>query len=84
MNIHQIHKHNLHVFHLFQELGFSKSSYSLSDQLKLNNSFNDNDKTVNFDDVENLVRKMRRDWNVCAIVVTSIQLKTYNFLSHRF
>lgn len=45
-------------------MGYSKSSYSLSDQLKLNPSFNDDNKSITYDDIEKLINKMRNEWNV--------------------
>ena len=55
---------------LQQELGGSKSAYSLSDQLKLNPSFNDDkDKPATFDDVECLTNKMRKEWNVSFLAI---------------
>ena len=59
----------VHVIHFtpIQELGYSKSSYSLSDQLKLNPSFNDGDKLITYDDVERLINKIRNEWNMLSI-----------------
>lgn len=48
----------------FQALGASKSSYSLSDQMKLNPSFNDNNRIVTYHDIERFVNKMRTEWKV--------------------
>lgn len=58
-----------------QELGGSQSAYSLSDQLKLNPAFNDDsEKPTTFDDVQELVSKMRNEWNV------SIKHRNFCFL----
>ncbi|XP_078050064.1 glycogen debranching enzyme [Augochlora pura] len=59
--------YNVVHFTPIQELGFSKSSYSLSDQLKLNPSFNDEDKPATFEDIEGLTNKMRNEWNILSI-----------------
>ncbi|XP_051162472.1 glycogen debranching enzyme [Leptopilina boulardi] len=59
--------YNMIHFTPIQELGGSRSSYSLSDQLKLNPSFSSGEKETTFDDVEALVKKMRTEWNVLSI-----------------
>ncbi|KAK3584948.1 hypothetical protein CHS0354_009632 [Potamilus streckersoni] len=50
-----------------QELGQSNSSYSIRDQLKLNPIFSRSLKVYDFDDVENLVGKMKNEWKVLAM-----------------
>lgn len=57
-----------------QELGASRSSYSLSDQLKLNSAFSSGDKETTFDDVEALAKKMRSEWNVSFFSSKNIYL----------
>ena len=56
------------VFHFtpIQELGISKSSYSIADQLKLNPDFSEEVK-IGLDDVANLVEEMRRDWQILSV-----------------
>ncbi|XP_032451729.1 glycogen debranching enzyme isoform X2 [Nasonia vitripennis] len=65
--------YNMIHFTPIQAIGDSKSAYSLSDQLKLNPSFNDApNKETSFDDVEKLITKMREEWNtvsICDIVL---------------
>jgi len=48
----------------FQELGNSKSSYSLKDQTKLNPVFNDNNKIITYQDIETFTNKIRTEWKV--------------------
>ena len=64
------------VVHLspVQELGGSKSSYSLYDQLKLNSSFNERDGKTKYDfsDLKLLIQKLHSEWKmffVCDIVL---------------
>jgi len=46
-------------------LGASNSSYSLSEQLKLNSIFTDaSGKKPSFEDIEALTTKMRKEWKV--------------------
>ncbi|KAF5292269.1 hypothetical protein FQR65_LT11232 [Abscondita terminalis] len=59
--------YNMIHFTPVQELGLSNSAYSLSAQLKLNPTFNDGDKQVTFDDIENLTNKMRNEWKILSI-----------------
>lgn len=49
---------------MFQQLGCSKSAYSLSDQMKINSNFNDDNTIVTYDDIERFVNKMRVEWKV--------------------
>ncbi|XP_033222328.1 glycogen debranching enzyme isoform X2 [Belonocnema kinseyi] len=64
--------YNMVHFTPIQELGASRSSYSLSDQLKLNSEFSHGEKETRFDDIETLVTKMRNEWkmvSICDIVL---------------
>lgn len=52
-----------------QELGVSRSAYSLANQLKVNPDFSDVQngkitKSVTFEAVEKVVRKIRNEWGV--------------------
>lgn len=50
---------------VLQELGGSKSSYSLSEQLKLNPVFSEGTNTpITFDDIEKFIGKLRKEWKV--------------------
>ncbi|KAB0795230.1 hypothetical protein PPYR_12069 [Photinus pyralis] len=59
--------YNMIHFTPVQELGKSHSAYSLSAQLKLNPTFNDNDKKLTFADIENFTQKMRTEWKVLSL-----------------
>ncbi|XP_049783705.1 glycogen debranching enzyme isoform X1 [Schistocerca cancellata] len=59
--------YNMIHFTPVQELGGSNSSYSISDQLKLNPLFSEENKTVTINDVESLITKMRDEWKVVSI-----------------
>ncbi|CAG9760960.1 unnamed protein product [Ceutorhynchus assimilis] len=60
--------YNVVHFTPIQELGASKSCYSLSEQLKLNPMFNEaNGKKPTFDEVEKLTTKMRKEWKVLSV-----------------
>lgn len=77
--------YNVIHFTPIQELGYSKSSYSLSDQLKLNPSFNDGDKLITYDDVERLINKIRNEWNmlsICDIVLNHTANESPFLVSH--
>ncbi|XP_014469825.1 PREDICTED: glycogen debranching enzyme isoform X4 [Dinoponera quadriceps] len=68
-----------------QELGQSNSSYSLSDQMKLNPSFNDNNKIITYHDVERFVNKMRTEWkmlSICDIVLNHTANESPFLVSH--
>ncbi|XP_020285124.1 glycogen debranching enzyme isoform X1 [Pseudomyrmex gracilis] len=55
-----------------QELGYSKSSYSLKNQMILNPTFNDNNEAISYEDVKQFVNKMRTEWkmlSICDIVL---------------
>ncbi|XP_055546632.1 glycogen debranching enzyme isoform X2 [Wyeomyia smithii] len=60
--------YNLVHFTPIQELGGSRSAYSLKNQLHVNPEFkNDKDRDISFDDVEKVVKKMREDWGIASI-----------------
>ncbi|XP_068630910.1 glycogen debranching enzyme isoform X2 [Battus philenor] len=60
--------YNLLHFTPVQELGASNSSYSIANQLRLNPRFSgDGAREATFADVENLVAKLRNDWNMLSI-----------------
>lgn len=57
-----------------QELGGSRSAYSLRDQLKLNSSFNDRNvkKKYDFDDLKKLIETLHKEWKmffICDVVL---------------
>ncbi|XP_050499688.1 glycogen debranching enzyme isoform X2 [Diabrotica virgifera virgifera] len=60
--------YNMIHFTPIQELGESNSSYSLSEQLKLNPVFKKSDgKMPTFEEVEQFTAKLRKDWKVTSI-----------------
>ncbi|XP_066992681.2 glycogen debranching enzyme [Anabrus simplex] len=59
--------YNMIHFTPVQELGGSNSAYSLSEQLKLNPSFNEGDRQMTFGDLEQLTTKMRNEWKMASI-----------------
>lgn len=60
--------YNMIHFTPIQELGGSNSSYSIANQLKLNPRFGqDTGREVTFADVENIVAKIKNDWNMLSI-----------------
>ncbi|RZC42945.1 glycogen debranching enzyme, partial [Asbolus verrucosus] len=60
--------YNMIHFTPIQELGVSNSSYSLSEQLKVNPIFTkQNGEKTTFEDIENLVVKLRSEWKVVSI-----------------
>ncbi|XP_025075084.1 glycogen debranching enzyme isoform X3 [Pogonomyrmex barbatus] len=68
-----------------QELGHSKSSYSLKDQTKLNPVFNDNNKTITYYDIEMFINKMRTEWkmlSICDIVLNHTANESPFLISH--
>nr|XP_012233838.1 PREDICTED: glycogen debranching enzyme isoform X2 [Linepithema humile] len=68
-----------------QELGNSKSSYSLKNQTKLNPIFNEDDKLITYQDIENFVNKMRTEWEVlsiCDIVLNHTANESPFLVSH--
>ncbi|XP_019697923.1 glycogen debranching enzyme [Harpegnathos saltator] len=68
-----------------QELGHSKSSYSLSDQMKLNPSFHDNNKIITYHDIERFVNMMRTEWkmlSICDIVLNHTANESPFLVSH--
>uniref|UniRef100_A0A8D8ADW6 Glycogen debranching enzyme n=2 Tax=Culex pipiens TaxID=7175 RepID=A0A8D8ADW6_CULPI len=60
--------YNVIHFTPIQELGGSRSAYSLKNQLKVNPDFsNGKDHVVGFEDVEGVVKKMRQEWGMASI-----------------
>ncbi|XP_060864608.1 glycogen debranching enzyme isoform X2 [Metopolophium dirhodum] len=59
--------YNMVHFTPIQELGGSKSSYSLRNQLELNPSFNDCNHKVTFGDIKTLTDEMKSEWNILSI-----------------
>ncbi|CAG9856411.1 unnamed protein product [Phyllotreta striolata] len=60
--------YNVIHFTPIQELGESNSSYSLSEQLKLNPVFQkSNGKMPTFDEIEQFMDTLRKEWKVCSI-----------------
>ncbi|XP_064626502.1 glycogen debranching enzyme-like isoform X2 [Lineus longissimus] len=59
--------YNMIHFTPLQELGYSKSAYSLKEQHKLNSSFNSDSKVYDFNDLEVLVKKMAKEWGVLSM-----------------
>lgn len=53
----------------FQELGASNSSYSLSNQLKLNPIFDSGENKVTFEDIKQFVAKLRKEWKVHILIL---------------
>lgn len=56
--------YNLIHFTPIQELGGSRSGYSLANQLKVNPDFG---AKVNYNDVEKVIQKCRREWGIASI-----------------
>ncbi|XP_028049244.1 LOW QUALITY PROTEIN: glycogen debranching enzyme [Monomorium pharaonis] len=68
-----------------QELGHSKSSYSLKNQAKLNPIFNENDKIITHRDIETLTNKMRTEWkmlSICDVVLNHTANESPFLVSH--
>ncbi|XP_025994344.2 glycogen debranching enzyme isoform X2 [Solenopsis invicta] len=68
-----------------QELGQSKSSYSLKNQAMLNPLFNDNNKIITYHDIKTLTNKMRTEWkmlSICDIVLNHTANESPFLVSH--
>lgn len=64
-----------YIWFFYQELGESNSSYSLSEQLKLNPVFKkENFQMPTFEEIEAYIGKMRRDWKVSSNILLYILL----------
>ncbi|XP_069703236.1 glycogen debranching enzyme isoform X2 [Periplaneta americana] len=77
--------YNMIHFTPIQELGDSNSSYSLSDQHKLNPIFSDSNKEITISDVEKFTTKLRRDWkivSICDIVLNHTANESKWLLDH--
>ncbi|XP_012280901.1 glycogen debranching enzyme [Orussus abietinus] len=77
--------YNMIHFTPLQQLGDSNSSYSLKDQLKLNPIFNEEGASTTFEDVENLLKKIRKEWNIlsiCDIVLNHTANESPFLVSH--
>lgn len=60
--------YNMVHFTPIQELGCSKSAYSLRNQLRVNPQFaNTKGGKITFDDVEVIIKKMRQEWGVSGL-----------------
>uniref|UniRef100_H2ZLQ6 Glycogen debranching enzyme n=1 Tax=Ciona savignyi TaxID=51511 RepID=H2ZLQ6_CIOSA len=59
--------YNVIHFTPVQELGHSNSSYSIADQMALNPNFSSSTTPATFQNVENLVKEMRRDWEMLSV-----------------
>ncbi|XP_055637696.1 glycogen debranching enzyme isoform X2 [Toxorhynchites rutilus septentrionalis] len=60
--------YNLIHFTPVQELGGSRSAYSLKNQLVVNPEFqNDDAQPISFDELEKVVKKMREEWGMASI-----------------
>ncbi|XP_047352700.1 glycogen debranching enzyme [Vespa velutina] len=77
--------YNVIHFTPIQELGLSKSSYSLSDQLKLNPLFNDGNTVITFDDIDEFINKIRNEWkmlSICDVVLNHTANESPFLVSH--
>ncbi|PSN51057.1 hypothetical protein C0J52_01523 [Blattella germanica] len=77
--------YNMIHFTPIQELGGSNSSYSLSDQHKLNPIFSDTNKEVTISDVEKFISNMRNEWkivSICDIVLNHTANESQWLLEH--
>lgn len=77
--------YNMIHFTPIQELGHSKSSYSLKDQTKLNPVFNENNQKITYHDIEQFVNKMRTEWkmlSICDIVLNHTANESPFLISH--
>lgn len=78
--------YNLIHFTPIQEIGESRSAYSLRNQLKLNPDFNEFQingkisKNTSFDCVEKFIKKMRTEWGVSAKCIPKILLDSFIFI----
>uniref|UniRef100_A0A1A9VSP7 4-alpha-glucanotransferase n=1 Tax=Glossina austeni TaxID=7395 RepID=A0A1A9VSP7_GLOAU len=60
--------YNVIHFTPIQELGASRSAYSLRDQLRINSDFaKSKGEKVNFEDIEKVVRQLREEWEIASI-----------------
>lgn len=59
--------YNMIHFTPLQALGLSRSCYSLADQLELNPDFSRPNRRYTWDDVGQLVEKLKREWNILCI-----------------
>ena len=60
--------YNFIHFTPIQELGESHSSYSIENQLAINSAFIGKRKSLTFDDITALVKKMQHEWDVLSLV----------------
>ncbi|KDR16306.1 Glycogen debranching enzyme, partial [Zootermopsis nevadensis] len=77
--------YNMIHFTPIQELGGSNSSYSLSNQQKLNPVFNNNNKEIDISDVEKFIAKLRNEWkivSICDIVLNHTANESKWLLEH--
>ncbi|ESO94506.1 hypothetical protein LOTGIDRAFT_215487 [Lottia gigantea] len=59
--------YNLIHFTPIQELGISNSAYSIRNQLRLNPLYYEKNKENTFQDVEDIVKMMKKDWQVLSL-----------------
>lgn len=59
--------YNMIHFTPLQTLGLSRSCYSLADQLELNPDFSRPNKRYSWNDVGQLVDKLKKEWNILCI-----------------
>ncbi|XP_062560006.1 glycogen debranching enzyme isoform X2 [Armigeres subalbatus] len=59
--------YNMVHFTPIQELGGSRSAYSLKNQNKVNPEFQNGDQPVEFGDVDKVIKKIRDEWGVASI-----------------
>lgn len=71
--------YNMVHFTPLQTLGLSRSCYSLADQLELNPDFSRPHKRYSWNDVGQLVDKLKKEWNILCI--TDV---VYNHTGMRF
>lgn len=77
--------YNVIHFTPIQELGGSRSAYSLRNQLKANPNFaSAKGGKVTFEDVEKIIKKIRQEWGVSDTRYHFIQLCLLNLLSDCF
>ncbi|XP_035698387.1 glycogen debranching enzyme-like isoform X2 [Branchiostoma floridae] len=59
--------YNMVHFTPIQALGESNSSYCISDQMRINPAFEEDGRTLTYDDVGEFVRRIHKDWGVLTV-----------------